>query len=201
VLALEEPYRETVLLRYFENLPPRAIARRLAVPVETVRTRLKRALETLRARLDRDYGARGAWSLALVPFARAPLSPAPLVRLAESIPAVLSPLVVMSTQAKLAGAVGVALIAMWLLRGRGASVPRWNEPATSAAVALQPPRRSPRRSSRPPRRPRRNGAPVAPKPAPRARRRGRGPCACACRGSTVARRRGSASPCVNWSVA
>jgi len=70
VLALEEPYRECVLLRYFENLPPRALAQRLALPVETVRTRLKRALEMLRARLDREFGERGTWGLALAPFAR-----------------------------------------------------------------------------------------------------------------------------------
>src|SRR5688572_26527451 len=66
VLALEEPYRGTVLLRYFENLPPRAIARRHVVPVETVRTRLKRALEMLRVRLDGEFGARRAWLLLLV---------------------------------------------------------------------------------------------------------------------------------------
>src|SRR5688500_10960075 len=38
VLALEEPYRSVVLLRFFEDLPPRKIAARLQVPVETVRT-------------------------------------------------------------------------------------------------------------------------------------------------------------------
>jgi RNA polymerase sigma factor (sigma-70 family) len=70
VLALEEPYRESVLLRFFESLPPRAIAARLGVPVETVRTRLKRALEMLRARLDREHGGgREAWSVALLPWA------------------------------------------------------------------------------------------------------------------------------------
>jgi hypothetical protein len=36
VLALEEPYRAVVLLRF--DLKPGAIARRLGVPVETVRT-------------------------------------------------------------------------------------------------------------------------------------------------------------------
>src|SRR5436190_1898691 len=71
VLALEEPYRECVLLRYFEELSPRAIAARQRVPLETARTRLKRALELLRARLDREYGGeRGAWGAALAPFAR-----------------------------------------------------------------------------------------------------------------------------------
>ncbi|MEW6747677.1 MAG: sigma-70 family RNA polymerase sigma factor [Planctomycetota bacterium] len=56
VLSLEEPYRYTVVLRYFENLPPREVARRLSVPVETVRTRLKRALIDLRTALEREYG-------------------------------------------------------------------------------------------------------------------------------------------------
>ncbi len=66
VLALEEPYRSTVLLRFYEELPPRAIARKLGVPVETVRTRLKRAIESLRARLDVEWnGDRRAWCLAL----------------------------------------------------------------------------------------------------------------------------------------
>src|SRR6185503_17039607 len=32
---LPEPYRETILLRYFEDLPPRRIAARLGVPVKT----------------------------------------------------------------------------------------------------------------------------------------------------------------------
>jgi RNA polymerase sigma factor (sigma-70 family) len=44
VLALPEPYRATLLLRYFEDLPPREIARRTGVPVETVRTRTRRAI-------------------------------------------------------------------------------------------------------------------------------------------------------------
>lgn len=49
--GLPEHYRDVILLRYFEELPPRAIAKRLNVPVETVRTRLKRAHELLRERL------------------------------------------------------------------------------------------------------------------------------------------------------
>jgi len=68
VLALAEPYRSAVLLRFFDRLPPREIAARLDLPVETVRTRLKRALEQLRARLDREYGARDAWAALLLPW-------------------------------------------------------------------------------------------------------------------------------------
>jgi RNA polymerase sigma-70 factor (ECF subfamily) len=51
VLALPEPYRTTILLRFFEELPPRRIAERQGEPVETVRTRLKRGLAMLREKL------------------------------------------------------------------------------------------------------------------------------------------------------
>ena len=60
VCGLEEPYRATVLARYFEDLPPRAIAHRAGLPVETVRTRLKRAVERLRAALLPSRPARDA---------------------------------------------------------------------------------------------------------------------------------------------
>jgi RNA polymerase sigma-70 factor (ECF subfamily) len=63
VLALEEPYRSTVLLRWYGDLPPGAIARREGIPVETVRTRLKRALALLRVRLDAGEGRRGRSAL------------------------------------------------------------------------------------------------------------------------------------------
>src|SRR6185369_13486589 len=63
VLALAEPYRTTVLLRFFENLKPGAIAKRTGVPVETVRTRLKRGLELLRAELVQR---RGSWAAVVV---------------------------------------------------------------------------------------------------------------------------------------
>jgi len=69
-LALREPYRTVVVLRYFEDLPPPAIARRLGVPLETVRTRLRRALEMLRERLDDAHGGdRRAWLALLLPLA------------------------------------------------------------------------------------------------------------------------------------
>lgn len=68
VSGLGEPYRATVLARYYEDLPPRAIARRDGVPVETVRTRLKRAHVLLRARLgERGADWRGSLGLLLAP--------------------------------------------------------------------------------------------------------------------------------------
>ena len=51
---LDEPYRSTVLLRYFEGVSAAEIARRHAVPAGTVRWRLKEALDQLRARLSRE---------------------------------------------------------------------------------------------------------------------------------------------------
>lgn len=66
VLALPEPYRTTVLLRFWDEQPPAAIAARMAVPVETVRTRLKRGLAQLRERLDQKHGGeRKAWAAPL----------------------------------------------------------------------------------------------------------------------------------------
>ncbi len=72
VMELDEPYRSTVLLRYFEELPPREIARRQAVPVATVHSRLKRALARLREELA---DTRGAWIALLAPLAPTPPSP------------------------------------------------------------------------------------------------------------------------------
>jgi len=68
--ALEEPYRTTLLLRFHEELAPRAIARRMQVPVETVKTRLKRGLARLRARLEEHHGGRESFLAALVPLLR-----------------------------------------------------------------------------------------------------------------------------------
>lgn len=70
VLELEEPYRATVILRYWHDLDSGAIARRLGVPAGTVRWRLSEGLERLRARLDATHGGdRRAWCLALAPLA------------------------------------------------------------------------------------------------------------------------------------
>ncbi len=70
VLALAEPYRTVVVMRYWHDLPPRTISGQLGVPLATVKTRLQRGLSLLRARLDGCYGDRRAWLIALVPIAR-----------------------------------------------------------------------------------------------------------------------------------
>ncbi|MHC4814222.1 MAG: sigma-70 family RNA polymerase sigma factor [Planctomycetota bacterium] len=79
VLALREPYRGTVLLRYFEGLSPAQIAAQLKVPGATVRTRLRRGLEQLRTMLDSAHGGdRRAWCLQLIPLAAFAPDPLPL---------------------------------------------------------------------------------------------------------------------------
>ncbi len=70
VLSLEEPYRSTILLRYFEGLSPKEIAQRESIPTATVWTRLRRALESLRQKLDGVHqGRRKAWMTSLLPIA------------------------------------------------------------------------------------------------------------------------------------
>lgn len=69
VLDLKEPYRTAILLRYFEDLQPREIARRLEVPVPTLQSRLNRGLKQLRERLDRTHGDdRRAWLTLFIPL-------------------------------------------------------------------------------------------------------------------------------------
>jgi RNA polymerase sigma factor (sigma-70 family) len=73
VMGLAEPYRATVLYRFFDDIPPSVIAARTGVPVETVRTRLRRALTLLRERFDAESrGGRAEWSLALLPLLEHP---------------------------------------------------------------------------------------------------------------------------------
>ena len=70
VLELSEPLQTAILLRYYEDLPPRAIAQRLDLPLGTIKTRLKRGLQQLRQSLDRKHGGdRNEWCLGLAPLA------------------------------------------------------------------------------------------------------------------------------------
>jgi len=70
VLALDDPYRTTVLLRYYEGLTPKQIAARRGLKAATVRSHLHRGLELLRGRLNSEHGGDDrAWALALLPLA------------------------------------------------------------------------------------------------------------------------------------
>jgi RNA polymerase sigma factor (sigma-70 family) len=67
VVALGKPQSTVLVLRFFDDLAPREIARRLDLPVETVRTHLKRGLAKLRERLAVERDRRGASVLSLLP--------------------------------------------------------------------------------------------------------------------------------------
>ena len=67
VSELDEPFRSTVLLRFYEGLSSADIARVQDVPAGTVRWRLKTALDRLRASLDAKTD-RKRWQLALLPL-------------------------------------------------------------------------------------------------------------------------------------
>lgn len=82
VLAFEEPYRSTVLLRYFEGLTSRQIAERSDLPPATVRTRLHRAIARLRSELKEEREERGLSRAQLLALAGSPsgvarIAPAP----------------------------------------------------------------------------------------------------------------------------
>jgi RNA polymerase sigma-70 factor (ECF subfamily) len=122
VLALPEPYRSTIVLRFHDGLPPRAIAARHGVPVATVKTRLARGLAQLRAALAKEHGGEER-ALALVLL--------PLARDGNPIPW-LATLTAMNLSLKLAVASAVVLgIVVWSAR-------RESEPRAGAAVAVAP---------------------------------------------------------------
>ncbi len=69
VLDLEEPYRGTLLRRYYEGQSSSEIAKDQGVPAGTVRWRLKMGLDQLRRRLDeRHSGGRASWMALLSPL-------------------------------------------------------------------------------------------------------------------------------------
>lgn len=66
VLQLPEPYRTAVSLRFFDDLPPRAIARQTGTSAAIARQRVHRGLGLLRERFDAASGDRDAWTRAFV---------------------------------------------------------------------------------------------------------------------------------------
>src|SRR5688572_21916627 len=70
VLALPEEQRRAIVLRYFEGLPPRAIATREGTSVNTVKSRLQRGLERLRDELEQKHGKGSGWAMWLLPLAK-----------------------------------------------------------------------------------------------------------------------------------
>ena len=73
VAALDEPWRSTLILHFFDELSPGEIAARQRVPAKTVYERIQRGLVLLRARMERTHrNSRDAWSLAMVRLFKLP---------------------------------------------------------------------------------------------------------------------------------
>ena len=67
VRALEEPYRNILLMRYLDDQDAATIARTLGIPASTVRNRLRHALAVVRARLDEEHGGdRRRWVVGML---------------------------------------------------------------------------------------------------------------------------------------
>ena len=126
VRGLPEPYRTTVLLRWFEGLEPEEIARRTKTPVRTVHTRVHRALALLREMLDRrSQGDRSRWLAAWLPALSQPSSGWRWVLLME-----------LKTKLALAGLLAALGVSIWIASRRAAAL----DPSTKAhAVTAQAP--------------------------------------------------------------
>ncbi len=120
LLALDEPCRSVLVLRYFDGLSASEAAKRLGISPDNARQRISRGLEKLRAQLDREHGTRGAWLAVLQPLTRHGL---PILK-AACLPA---GVLAMGTPVKLI-ALGVAAALAWTLW----VWPVGDRPATSA---------------------------------------------------------------------
>jgi RNA polymerase sigma factor (sigma-70 family) len=78
LVALEEPFRSTVIRRYIDGATAAQIAREQSVPAGTVRWRLHTGLARLRSALDTG-SSRLRWQLALAPLGSAPLAKGALI--------------------------------------------------------------------------------------------------------------------------
>ena len=119
VLALEEPYRSVVLLRFYRDLAPRRIAAELGRPVATVKVQLQRGLERLRKELDRRHGNRESWCALLLPLCR-PRAPLALI-----------------SAVALSLAVGVSALVLWRPAPAPVELAR-AEPVAPAAALVEP---------------------------------------------------------------
>jgi DNA-directed RNA polymerase specialized sigma24 family protein len=68
VVALDEPYRAAVLLRFFEGREPADIAATLGVPAGTIRWRISQGVRRLREQLDQRHREGAGWRAALLPL-------------------------------------------------------------------------------------------------------------------------------------
>lgn len=110
LLALDDPFRSTLLRRFFEDRSHAEIAEIDGVSPGTVRWRQHRGLELLRERLDARHGGdRGKWKTAVIPLA-ARMAPSPAGLVVE--------IVTGHSVAIAIGAVLLAIVALFATIGR-----------------------------------------------------------------------------------
>ncbi len=136
VLALDEPYREAVMRRYFEGLPPREIATATDSTVATVNSRLQRAQSKLRERLDRRLsdrcgGMRGAL-LALIGW--------PEEAVAVATTGLFTKALAWKVAAGLVGAGAVVALALWIGSDGERAIPAEPRAVASATDGRTPAR-------------------------------------------------------------
>ncbi len=125
VLELEEPFKTTLVLRFYEGLSPREIAERMGIAEGTVHSRVARAVGRLRDRLDEEEGGdRKRWIAALLPLARQDAG----VATAAATAGTLSGVMLMVTNTKLCAltALGLVLLiagGLWVASNTDGDVP------------------------------------------------------------------------------
>lgn len=129
VASLPDPYRGTIMLRYYDGLSAAEIATAQRIPPGTVRWRLKVAIERLRAGLDARYaGDRRTWCVALLPLERP-----------SSAPLTLTGALLMAAKTK-SGFLGAVVVALLLLVGAVGSWLRIRGHGDDGASAQRVPR-------------------------------------------------------------
>ncbi|HUQ01810.1 MAG TPA: sigma-70 family RNA polymerase sigma factor [Kofleriaceae bacterium] len=126
LVALEEPFRETVIRRYLDGESAAQIARALGVPAGTVRWRLKTGLDRLRVALD-ESSPRKRWQLALVAGAGV------TVKTKSTSILVLVALLLLAT------AVAIGVVVLGVGRGGDTRKVQTATPASGSAPASGPP--------------------------------------------------------------
>lgn len=132
VLSLADPYRETLLLRFFEDLPPREIVERTGRTPAAVRKHIDRGLAQVRAKLERSYGDRGQWAVALLPV----VGSKGMAQLGARAAATAVPVTALRVAAVALLLIGVGIPAMMAL-SRGDDDPRPSSEVTRAVAVDQ----------------------------------------------------------------
>ncbi|MEM1453480.1 MAG: sigma-70 family RNA polymerase sigma factor [Planctomycetota bacterium] len=140
VLALDEPYRTVLLLRYFEGLPQRRIARELERPTAEVKAQLEAGRARLRRRLGREFGRGGALAVALLPIAGADRAAAAVTTAGATASSSFIGGVVMAKGTWIAAAAAGVLVAALVVRSEIRPVERDADAVVGRATAeLQEP--------------------------------------------------------------